>query len=48
MIGPFPDGTFGLPDLRALLSYELEKRINPFVAAVNATAFDMSTLTRYV
>ncbi|GAA5860419.1 hypothetical protein JCM1840_000253 [Sporobolomyces johnsonii] len=46
VVGPFPDGAFGLADLRALLSYELEKRINPVVAAVQGTEFDTSMLER--
>ncbi|GAA5951905.1 hypothetical protein JCM21900_004180 [Sporobolomyces salmonicolor] len=46
VVGPFPDGAFGLADLRALLSYELEKRIYPVVAAIQGTDFDMSLLER--
>ncbi|GAA6009058.1 hypothetical protein JCM11491_005730 [Sporobolomyces phaffii] len=46
VIGPFPDGSFGLADLRALLSYELDKRIAPVVAAVKQAGFDVSELER--
>ncbi|BGP48159.1 killer toxin resistant protein [Rhodotorula kratochvilovae] len=40
VIGPFPDGAFGLPDFRTLLTHELEKRIEPVVAAFNSTVLE--------
>ncbi|GAA5969938.1 hypothetical protein JCM3765_000374 [Sporobolomyces pararoseus] len=46
VVGPFPDSSFGLPDLRTLLSYELEKRIAPVVNAFEHSGFDMSKLER--
>ncbi|GAA5899753.1 Kre5p [Sporobolomyces salmoneus] len=46
VVGPFPEESFALPDLQALVSYELEKRINPLVAAIKNTDFDISKLKR--
>ncbi|GAA5982339.1 hypothetical protein JCM5350_006149 [Sporobolomyces pararoseus] len=46
VVGPFPDSSFGLPDLRTLVSYELEKRITPVVNAIEHSGFDVSKLER--
>ncbi|GAA6015304.1 hypothetical protein JCM10207_008942 [Rhodosporidiobolus poonsookiae] len=46
VIGPFADGAFELGDLRSLLDYELEKRIDSVVTAVNSTSLDLDLLTR--
>ncbi|GAA5977891.1 hypothetical protein JCM11641_006101, partial [Rhodosporidiobolus odoratus] len=46
VIGPIPDGAFDFADLRTLLSYELDKRIDNVVTAVNATSLDLDLLTR--
>lgn len=40
VIGPFRPTQFPTPDLQTLLTLELEKRILPVVAAVNATSLD--------
>ncbi|GAA5851766.1 hypothetical protein JCM9279_004400 [Rhodotorula babjevae] len=46
VVGPFPDGAFGLPDLRTLFAHELEKRIEPIVTAFNSTVFDLMHASR--
>ncbi|GAA6027206.1 hypothetical protein JCM8097_002483 [Rhodosporidiobolus ruineniae] len=46
IVGPFPDGAFELPDLQSLLDYELDKRIDSVVAAVNGTSLPLELLER--
>ncbi|GAA5943995.1 Kre5p [Sporobolomyces koalae] len=45
-VGPFPDKSFGFSDLRTLLVYELDQRINSVVRAIQRTGFDLSLLSR--
>lgn len=48
VIGPFEEGAFEEGDLKALLDYELTKRILPVVEAIEKSSFDLKALNRYV
>lgn len=44
IVGPFDDDAFGLADLKNLVNFERQKRIDPVVHAVAASGFDLSLL----